>query len=298
MKTPVTVLGLGAMGTALARAFLAAGHPTTVWNRTPGRSPELDDLGATRAATPAEAIAASTRTSPAAPSGGLVVVCLLVDETVRSTLDGLDLADCTIVNLTNSTPEQSRATAEQLASAGASYLDGGIMAVPPMIGTPGAFIFYSGPHDVFEQHRAALEVLARPAYVGADPGLAALYDIALLSAMYGMFGGAQHALALITSTDSRAEPFTNSFLVPWLTAMLTSLPNIARELDNGPAETANSNLSMQAAAYENLVTTAQKQGVDPSLLTPMGELLRRAVATGHGAGGLSALVGMLRAPAD
>jgi 3-hydroxyisobutyrate dehydrogenase-like beta-hydroxyacid dehydrogenase len=279
MKSPVTVLGLGAMGTALARAFLAAGHPTTVWNRTPGRSPELDSAGVQRAATAAEAIAASP----------LTIVCLLVDSTVHATLDDVDLSGRTIVNLTNTTPEQSRATAERLTSAGASYLDGGIMAVPPMIGTPSAFIFYSGPSDVFDQHRAVLEVPARPAYVGTDPGLAALHDIALLSAMYGMFGGAQHALALIGSAGVQAEPFTNQFLVPWLNAMLSGLPRMA-----GPAGTADSNLSMQAAAYENLITTAQRQAVDPMLLTPMGELLRRAVDAGHGDDGLSALVGLLR----
>lgn len=285
MKTPVTVLGLGAMGTALARAFLSAGHPTTVWNRTPGRAPELDaQLGATRAATAAEAIAA----------GPLVVVCLLVDDTVRSTLDGIDLTGKTVVNLTNSTPDQARATAERVTAAGAQYIDGGIMAVPAMIGGPAAFIFYSGVPEAFEQHRADLSVLARPAYVGADPGLAALYDIALLSAMYGMFGGAQHALALIGSAGLPAEPFSNQFLVPWLTAMLTSLPRIAEDLDNDPVDTAGSNLAMQAAAYENLVTTATAQGVDPLLLTPMGELLNRAVAAGHGNEDLAALVRLLR----
>ncbi|MFE9591115.1 NAD(P)-binding domain-containing protein [Streptomyces sp. NPDC006294] len=36
-KAPVTLLGLGDMGTALARAWLAAGHPLTVWNRTRAR---------------------------------------------------------------------------------------------------------------------------------------------------------------------------------------------------------------------------------------------------------------------
>lgn len=36
--TPVSVLGLGLMGQALARAFPRAGHPTTVWNRTPAKA--------------------------------------------------------------------------------------------------------------------------------------------------------------------------------------------------------------------------------------------------------------------
>src|SRR3954447_27025029 len=140
MKTPVTVLGLGAMGSALARAFLAAGHPTTVWNRTPDRSPELDALGAVRARTTTEAVAASP----------LVVVCLLVDAPLRAALEGLDLTGKAVVNLTNATPEQARATAESVTSAGGQYLDGGIMAVPEMIGGPAAFIFYSGSTETVQ----------------------------------------------------------------------------------------------------------------------------------------------------
>ncbi|MEV0799827.1 NAD(P)-binding domain-containing protein [Kribbella sp. NPDC050281] len=285
MKTPVTVLGLGAMGTALAHAFLAAGHPTTVWNRTPGRSPELDTLGTVRATSPAEAVAASP----------LVVVCLLVDATVRSTLDGLDLSGKAIVNLTNGTPTQARDTAAGVAAAGAEYLDGGIMAVPAMIGGPGAFVFYSGSPVAFERHTADLAVLGRPEYVGSDAGLAALHDIALLSAMYGMFGGAQHALALVGSEKIPYTRFTEDFLVPWMTAMLGSLPRIAKELDEGPEPgAAGSNLAMQAAAYDNLTDASVAQGIDPGLLAPMGELLRRAVATGHGDEDLAALVPLLR----
>jgi len=285
MKTPVTVLGLGAMGTALARTFLAAGHPTTVWNRTPGRSPELDALGAIRATTPAEAVA----------TGPLVVVCLLVDATVRSTLDGLDLSGKAVVNLTNGTPAQARDTAGRVAAVGAEYLDGGIMAVPAMIGGPGAFIFYSGSPVAFERHTADLAVLGRPEYVGGDAGLAALHDIALLSAMYGMFGGAQHALALVGSEKIPAAPFTEAFLLPWLTAMLTALPRIAKDLDEGPQSgPAGSNLAMQAAAYDNLIDASVAQDIDPGLLSPMGELLRRAVAAGHGTEDLAALVPLLR----
>jgi len=37
----VTVLGLGTMGSALARALVAARHQTTVWNRNPAKATPL-----------------------------------------------------------------------------------------------------------------------------------------------------------------------------------------------------------------------------------------------------------------
>jgi 3-hydroxyisobutyrate dehydrogenase-like beta-hydroxyacid dehydrogenase len=286
MKTPVTVLGLGAMGTALAKAFLAAGHPTTVWNRTPGRSPELDDLGATRARTVADAIAAAP----------LVVVCLLDDASVREVLAPAapELGRRTLANLTNGTPEQARRTADWAAQQGAEYLDGGIMAVPDLIGGPAGFILYSGSEAAFERHRADLAALAQPTFVGSDPGLAALQDLALLSAMYGMFGGAAHALALISSEKVSPTAFTAELLVPWLTAMLGSVSGIASDLEYGAEPgAAGSNLAMQAAGFGNLIDASHAQGVDPRLLVPMRELLDRAVAEGHGDEDLAVTVRLL-----
>ena len=48
-------LGLGRMGTPMARHLLAAGHELAVWNRTEGRTEPLLREGAIAAATPAEA---------------------------------------------------------------------------------------------------------------------------------------------------------------------------------------------------------------------------------------------------
>ena len=48
-------LGLGKMGTPIARHLLAAGHELSVWNRTEGRTEPLLREGAIAAATPAEA---------------------------------------------------------------------------------------------------------------------------------------------------------------------------------------------------------------------------------------------------
>ena len=40
----VTVIGLGSMGSKLARTFLHSGYVTTVWNRTPEKAAELVGL--------------------------------------------------------------------------------------------------------------------------------------------------------------------------------------------------------------------------------------------------------------
>jgi 3-hydroxyisobutyrate dehydrogenase-like beta-hydroxyacid dehydrogenase len=59
MKPAIGVLGTGRMGSALARALLRAGYPTTVWNRTSEKAIPLAESGATVAASVRELIDAT-----------------------------------------------------------------------------------------------------------------------------------------------------------------------------------------------------------------------------------------------
>ncbi|WP_052848520.1 NAD(P)-dependent oxidoreductase [Streptomyces avicenniae] len=282
--TPLTLLGLGAMGTALARAWLAAGHPLTVWNRTPGRADALVAEGATATATAAEAVAASR----------LVVVCLLDDASVGTALADADLAGKDVVNLTTSTPGEARERAAWAAARGARFLDGGIMAVPPMIGVPGASVFYSGSADLFEERRDVLAVVAATAYVGADAGLAALHDVALLTAMTGMFAGVTQAFALVEGADVARKDFAG-LLADWLGAMAGGAHELAAQLDSGDlTRGVVSNLAMMTTGNGTLVRTAAEQGVGNELLAPFMALMERRVAAGHGDEGLAGLPGLLR----
>jgi 3-hydroxyisobutyrate dehydrogenase len=54
-QEPVAVLGIGAMGHAMATSMLRAGIPTIVWNRSPAPTRDLAELGADVAETPADA---------------------------------------------------------------------------------------------------------------------------------------------------------------------------------------------------------------------------------------------------
>jgi 3-hydroxyisobutyrate dehydrogenase len=57
MTTKIAFLGLGAMGAPMAARVIGAGHEVVVWNRTAARTEPLVALGASAAATPAEAVA-------------------------------------------------------------------------------------------------------------------------------------------------------------------------------------------------------------------------------------------------
>ncbi|MFF3426463.1 NAD(P)-dependent oxidoreductase [Streptomyces sp. NPDC002602] len=270
VKTPLTLLGLGDMGTALARTWLAAGHPLTVWNRTTAKAEALAAEGARVAATPAEAVAANE----------LVVLCLLDDASVGSTLDGVDLRGRDLVDLTTGTPAEGRSRAAWAEARGARFIDAGIMATPSMIGVPeaGGYVFYSGSRPLFDRHRATLEVPAGSRFVGEDPGHAALHDVALLSAMYGLFAGISHAYALIEGEDVAPKDLA-PLLSQWLGAMGFFVGNAAERLTSGDFTTeVVSNLSMQVTASGTLLRTAAEQGVDAGLITPYLDLMRERLA--------------------
>ncbi|MFD3481534.1 NAD(P)-dependent oxidoreductase [Streptomyces sp. NPDC058665] len=284
-KPAVSVIGLGMMGTALAVAFLGAGHPVTVWNRSAAKTGPLAAQGALPVDTAAEAVAASP----------LVVVCLSTYDTVRAVLEPLSgqLAAKTLAILTNGTPEQARSLAAWAAEEGAEYLDGGIMAVPQMIAGPHAYVLYSGPREVFDAHQGTFAALGGTTYVGADPGLAALYDLALLTGMYGMITGVMQAYALVRTEAIAATEFSE-LLVPWVGAMLGAAPAWAAAIDSGRHLTDVSSLAVNQEAFPNLLSTFAAQGVSGELFAPVQDLLDRAIAEGYAADGLSRLADLLR----
>ncbi|WP_017570922.1 NAD(P)-dependent oxidoreductase [Nocardiopsis halotolerans] len=286
-KPRVTLLGLGDMGTALARAWLSAGYPLTVWNRTPSRAERLAGEGADVAASAAEAVAASR----------LVVACLLDDGSVGSALADADLRGRDLFNVTTGTPGEARARAEWARGLGARFVSGGIMAVPPMVGDPdsGGYVFYSGSREAFEEHEEALSAATGAVFVGADAGLADLHDVALLSAMNGMFSGIAHAFALVRNEEVSLGEFA-PLLSGWLTAMAGAVHTGAERLESGDHTTGVvSNLAMQVRGARTMLRTAEEQGVSTELLEPYADLMERRVAQGHGDEDNAGLVELLTA---
>lgn len=287
-KSPVTVIGLGAMGQALAGAFLRSGHPTTIWNRSADKGAELVTQGATRAATVAEAVAASP----------LVVVCVVDYAASQSILEPVAsaLAGRTLVNLTSDTPERAREAAAWASRHGVAYLDGAVMVPTVVVGQPEALLLYSGSPAAFEAHRATLAALGGSGrYLGADPGAAALYDLGLLDLFYTSMAGLVHAFALVGADGVSAAsfwPFAREFLA-LLPAMAESMVSAVDER-RYPGEL--DNIRMEAVALEHIVEASRARRIDAGPPALLKSIFDRAIAAGHGGDSLPSIIEALRRP--
>ncbi|MFS8521222.1 MAG: NAD(P)-binding domain-containing protein [Micromonosporaceae bacterium] len=281
---PVTMLGLGAMGRALVTALLDAGQPVVVWNRTPGRARELE-RGAVEARTVHEAVT----------SGGPVVVCLYHHASVHETLDPVAgaLRGRTVVNLTTTTPNEARDLASWAGAHGAAYLDGAIMATPDMIGAPGAHILDSGSRAVFDAHRRVLDVWAASTYEGEDPGMASLFDLAMLSGMYALFAGFLHGAAMVRSAGVTAAAFAER-AAPFLAAMTGSLAHTAEVVDAGDYHAPVQSLDWTITVLETIARASREQGVDPVPVDMVATLARRQIDEGHGAEDFDRIIESMR----
>lgn len=287
-RAPVTVIGLGMMGAALAGAYLKAGHPTTVWNRSAAKADPLVEQGARRATDVAEAVAAS----------GIVVVCVFDYTVARTLLDPVrdQLAGKVIVNLTSGLPDEARETATWAGDAGARYLDGYIMTVPPAVGLPQSLLFYGGDKEIFDAHEETLKVLGgNSVHLGTDPGIAALYDLALLGILWSTLTSALHGFALVGSENVPAAALM-PFAEAWIThVVLPTVQGAAQQVDAGHYATDISTVELNAMGLPKMIKASEAQGVRADLMVPIKDFLEKRVADGHGADALASLIEVIRA---
>jgi 3-hydroxyisobutyrate dehydrogenase-like beta-hydroxyacid dehydrogenase len=284
--TPVTVLGLGAMGSAIARGLLDHGHPTTVWNRTAERAGPLVEAGATAAATAAEAVTAS----------GLVIVCVLdydaVDDVLAAVGDAI--AGRALVNVTSGSPARARAVQAWADEHGAEYLDGGVMGDPPDVGSGHVLLPISGSRAAYEAHEATLRELGDPSYHGADAGLASVTFMAEVAVGYEVLIGFLHALQLVQREGIDPAVFAARVAaqLPGYPPLLTAIGEAVRDEtyppDLGP-------LSVQSALMGDLVAHRRSLGVDTVRMDEVKALMERRVADGHGDEGFSSLFALIDA---
>jgi 3-hydroxyisobutyrate dehydrogenase-like beta-hydroxyacid dehydrogenase len=282
----VTVIGLGPMGQAMARAFLARGYEVTVWNRTASKADGLVAGGAVLARSVEAALAANE----------LVILSLTDCAAMYAILEPATagLRGRVLANLSSDTPERAREASAWAAGHGARYLTAGVAASPAHVGTPDGYAYYSGPEDVVEAHRSTFEVISRVEYRGEDPGLAALYYQIQMDLFWTGMTAWLHSVAV-----AEANGITVEEILPYAVDVTDSLsdffrfyaPRLVAGYHTGDVD----RVAMGLASMEHVVDTVRSSGVDAALPEAVLDVFRRGVATGHADDSLTSLRGVLRA---
>ncbi|MFC5381563.1 NAD(P)-dependent oxidoreductase [Aquipuribacter nitratireducens] len=165
-SVPVAVCGLGRMGSRMAARLAAAGHPTAVWNRSPGPAEQLAGSHDVRvAATPA-----------AAADGADVVLTMLTDgPALLAVLDGPDgvLAGAgsgtVVVDCSTTGREHALEAAQRCRAAGVDMLDSPVSGSTAVAEAGRLGLMVGGDADVLERARPVLDaVAATVVHVGAQ----------------------------------------------------------------------------------------------------------------------------------
>lgn len=286
-NSAVTVLGLGAMGSAIASVLVERGYRTTVWNRTPAKAAPLAAKGAIVEATATEAVAASP----------LIVMSLLDGTAVTDVLDGIAnvVADKLIVNLTSGSPTDARRNAEWAHEHGAKYIGGAVLGDPPYAGTPSMLISLSGDRAALKTHRSTIDELGKTTFYGDDAGLAAIDFLAQVAIGYEFLIGLLHTFRLMHTEGVDITEFA-SRVAETMTGYAPLVTMFGAAIASGEYAPDLGDLNVQVALMDDLIEHRESAGVDTIRMREVRTLMQRRIADGHGDEGFSSLFELLGSP--
>ncbi len=160
----VAFIGLGNMGSHMARHLLRAGHEVTAWNRTPAKADELRSQGARVGTSPGEA----------AKDAEAAITMLADDHAVESVvlhsggvIDNLP-RNAAHISMSTIGVALSKKLAEEHAKRGHQYIAAPVFGRPEAAEAGKLFVVAAGDQAAVERHKPLLEVLGQRVFVMGD----------------------------------------------------------------------------------------------------------------------------------
>jgi 3-hydroxyisobutyrate dehydrogenase len=281
--TAIGVLGLGAMGQAIADRLLGAGHDIRVWNRTPGKDDDLVASGARRSTTPADAVRDAE-----------VVITMVTDPpALEGVLFGPDGAapaipeSATLIDMSTVGPTEIASVVERVAPV--AVLDAPVLGSVPSVETGKLVILAGGDRAVFDRHAELLSILGTPIYLGAS-GSGAWLKLVNNAASTATLVALGELLAL---TD-RAGLEIDSVLQGLEAGPLASLIERWRPRLKGEDQASYFRLALARKDLALVFDETEREGVDLTVAETAAARCDEAIGAGLGDEDFGAIVPFLR----
>ena len=283
--TTVAVLGLGSMGSRIARRLVERRHRVVVWNRTAAKAEPLVQLGARAAATPAEA----------ARSAEVVLTMLADPPALRAATEGPDglasgtARSATVIEMSTVGPNAVAWLASALPD-GTGLLDAPVLGSLPEAESGSLTIFVGGTSSLVDRWTPLLADLGSPVHVG-PLGSGAAAKLVANSTLLGTLGLLGEAVALGEALGLTLEATFD---------VLTATPVAAQaERRRGSIETgefpSRFTLSLARKDADLILEAASAAGADLRLAAAAREWLAEAEDAGWGERDYAAILAWMRA---
>ena len=283
----VTVIGLGAMGSAIANAFLNASYDVTVWNRSPVKMDPFRHSGAECAVTVAEAGAASP----------VVVICI---DDYKSTWNlfeehglGETLQGKTLLQFSTGTPKEARDTEIGAKAHDTNYLDGALLAYPREIGKDG-IIAIAGDEQIYagiSRLLAALSTNVR--YLGPTIGASAALDVAVLSYYVCTHLGLIHS-ALVCESEGVPPELLASTIIDSQPSDAGEIEHLGAALSNNEFSEPGASIGVFSNVLDRILSQAKDADIDSSIPEFANKLYKKGIDSGLADEEVVALIKLLR----
>lgn len=268
----VSVIGTGAMGSALVEGLKASGAQVTVWNRTKEKAEALSGPKVRLAESVGDALLSSPLTIMSVSDHEVARTLI---EGVRQGLEGRVVASTSFV-----TPDQAQELTNVMRTAGGAYLDLEIAALPRQVRSGAGVFLVSGERAAFEAHRERLERIGRVTYVNSGPASAYLSGMAVQLAYLPLAVGLLQGARIAESQDLSPDGFRKAVLDFYPFHIEQLLDRITTHSGSEPEVEAS--VDVMAAWAAEYGTALRDMSIDSGMYDALHRLFTAASEAGHG----------------
>lgn len=283
----VSVIGLGAMGSAIANAFLNAGHDTTVWNRSEDKLRAFAGSGAHCASDVTAAVTASPVT----------VICIddyaATDKLLTRNKLLQEMSGRTLVQFSTGTPREARDSETAANRHDVMYLDGAILAYPREVGHD-AIVAISGDEGTYAGAQGLLAALSTDVrYLGAAVGAASALDLSMLTYVVTTHLGLIHAALICEAEQVPAERLA-AVIVDSQPSDALEIRHLGEALAKNQFTDPGASIAVYSGVLDRVLSHAKDSGIDSRIPEFADKLYKKGMASGLADEEVVALVKLLR----